>query len=114
VVLGSLRENQVTLGHIGFEEEAPPPPPHNGEPAPFAQSWLLCTPVEREGLAGELRCRVMRHKHLWVVGSVLGPARRDDVEAWMRNKRQLDLATSSLEISMKKPKAEIDHQGMSS
>jgi hypothetical protein len=115
VVLSSLRDNEISLGHIGFEEEPPPPPPHSdGEPAAFMQSWLLTTAVERQGLAGELRCRVLRHKNAWVVASVLGPARRDDVEAWMRNKRQLDVATATLEILSKKPKAEIDHREVSS
>ena len=72
----------------------------SAEPAskPFTQSWSLIAPVRRDGLPGELRCRVLCHPRVWVLAGVLGLTREDDVDAWMQNKRVLDVMMSTLRL----------------
>jgi hypothetical protein len=72
----------------------------SAEPAsePFTQSWCLVAPVRRDDLPGELRCRVLCHPRVWVLAGVLGLTREDDVDAWMQNKRVLDVMMSTLRL----------------
>jgi hypothetical protein len=89
LLLNALRENDVVIENNDFVPD--------GGPDPW-QYWFLITPITRYGAPGELRCRVMMSDDAWVVAAVMGPALEDDYEAWMRNKRVLDIATDSLEI----------------
>jgi hypothetical protein len=70
------------------------------EPArpPFEQSWLLATRARRDDAEAELRCRVLLHPDVWAVGGALGPAADEDREAWMQNKRALDLVTELVRL----------------
>ncbi|MBI4700713.1 MAG: hypothetical protein HY744_06045 [Deltaproteobacteria bacterium] len=97
VLLAALRENGVEIAHADFADEptGPAGPAHE----PFAQSWYLTSPIVRYEAHGELRCRVMMHEQAWVVCGVLGPTAEDDAEAWMRNKRVLDVARATLELA---------------
>lgn len=96
VLLRALRDNDIQLEHAAFERNDEPLPCCRSE---YRHSWSLTTPVTRQGVAGELRCRVLMHQAVWVVAAVLGPIRDDDDEAWMRNKRVLDLTTCTLELT---------------
>ncbi len=91
ILFRALRDNDIRLEHADFR----------AEPATdwCEQSWLLVTEVQRAEQRGELRCRVMMPAGTWVVAGVLGPQKDDDEQAWMRNKRVLDVATWTLEIS---------------
>lgn len=81
----------VTENEDFIEEEAA---------APFEKSWLLVTKAAKgKNRPGELRCRVLLHKRVWVVAGVLGPAREDNALSWMQNKRALDVVTSTLRLS---------------
>jgi hypothetical protein len=86
--LDVLEENEFTLEDKDFEEEPSPPA--------FHKSWILVAKTERKGKPGELRCRVMLHERAWVIAGVIGQRRDDDSFAWMRNKRVLDVVTSTL------------------
>ena len=66
--------------------------------APFTQSWSLIAQVRREELPGELRCRVLCHPRVWVLAGVLGLTREEDVDAWMQNKRVLDVMIATLRL----------------
>ena len=88
--LDMLRERGIEIEPAEFEEEEP----RKG----FVGSWLLVSPATHLGCAAETRCRVMAHRSAWVLAGVLSPWRDDDMLAWMRNKRVLDIATSTLEI----------------
>jgi len=90
VYLQALLENDIAIEATNFEID--------DATEPFGQAWYLTSPIERQGVRGELRCRVMLHEHAWVVGGVIGPDRADDQGAWMRNKRALDIATATLEV----------------
>jgi hypothetical protein len=94
VYLHALRQNDVQIATEDFAEESDPSP---GAEPPL-QSWVMTSEIERLGAPGELRCRVGRYDHAWVVAGVIGPRRADDGAAWMRNKRALDLATSTLRM----------------
>lgn len=119
-----LRDAGVSFDNADFvdDDNAPPPLFSDTRRAPsFLQSWLLVTAVEvatdptsdtdakgqNPATAGELRCRVMMHKHAWVIAAVIGPAADhsapDSLEhaSWMRNRRALDVATSSLKMDMR-------------
>ncbi|RLB61359.1 MAG: hypothetical protein DRI90_11575 [Deltaproteobacteria bacterium] len=88
--LDAVKDHGLTMG----------PETVNAEPAaePFSQSWCLVAPVLRDDLPGELRCRVLCHPRVWVLAGVLGLTREDDVDAWMQNKRVLDLMMSTLRL----------------
>lgn len=88
VLLNELRDNDIALDRIDFEEIA--------APDRFMQAWDLKTRVRRDDARGELRARVLMHRRMWVVSGVIGPTRDHDAEAWMRNKRALDMATTTL------------------
>ena len=89
--LSAVRDQGITIEPTEFEEEPAPP-------KGFEHAWYATMPLEHGGSSGELRCRVMLHPRLWVVAGVLSPAREADPMAWMRNKRALDIATSTLEL----------------
>ena len=91
--LDALLKNPITMGGDEFLQEP--------AAAPFEQSWLLITPATLTPTDGdpvpcELRCRVMSHPKAWFVAGVLGPARHAAPIAWMRNKRALELMTTSV------------------
>jgi hypothetical protein len=91
-----LLANPITLGGDEFVEEQAPP-------APFAQSWLMVSPAtlsppDAEPIPCELRCRVLTQEKAWFVAGVLGPARHAGPMAWMRNKRALEIVTSSVSL----------------
>ncbi|MBI4951193.1 MAG: hypothetical protein HY908_04110 [Myxococcales bacterium] len=88
--LRALRDNDTWLEHVDFSPEPPS--------APFGQSWYLVTPIVKDQARGELRCRVMLHERAWLVAGVLGPARARDRDAWMRNKRVLDVVTATFRV----------------
>jgi hypothetical protein len=85
-----LRERGMQLEPPEFTEEE--------APKGFKQSWSMVSPVSHLESVGEARCRVMLHGSAWVLGGVIGPPRDHQPLAWMRNKRALDIATSTLEI----------------
>jgi hypothetical protein len=92
--LHPLMRNPITLGGDEFLEEKVPPPA-------FAQSWLLVAPATfnppgEEPVACEMRCRVMTRAEAWFIAGVIGPARQAAPIAWMRNKRALDLVSTSI------------------
>ncbi|HHH30293.1 MAG TPA: hypothetical protein ENK57_18395 [Polyangiaceae bacterium] len=66
----------------------------------FLQGWRITTAVSRHGAGGELTCVVLLHEHAWVVAGVLGPTRDDDRDAWMRNRRALDVVIETLELDL--------------
>lgn len=66
---------------------------------PFLGSWQLSAPVLRDDLAGEVRCRVVCDERIWALGGVLSLRREDHLDAWMQNKRALDLLFVSLRIA---------------
>ncbi|MEQ9320000.1 MAG: hypothetical protein RIF41_12625 [Polyangiaceae bacterium] len=66
----------------------------------FLQRWRITTAVTRHGAGGELTCDVLLHEHAWIVAGVLGPTRDADRDAWMRNKRALDIVIETLEIDL--------------
>jgi hypothetical protein len=91
--LDALLKNPITLGGDEFVEEF--------APSPFEQSWKMVTaatlnPPGAEAVACELRCRVMSHPKGWFVAGVLGPARHAAPIAWMRNKRAVELVTTTV------------------
>ncbi len=90
VLINELRDNHIALDSADFQEVAAP----DG----FKQAWDLKTRVRRDDARGELRTRVMMHGRVWVVGGVIGPTRDRDPGAWMRNKRALDMATTTLTL----------------
>lgn len=83
-----LRENEFEIEDKDFEEEPSRPP--------FHKSWILVADTTRKGKPGELRCRVMLHERAWVIAGVVGPRRDDAAFAWMRNKRVLDVVTTTI------------------
>jgi hypothetical protein len=83
-----LKENEFEIEDKDFEEEPSRPP--------FHKSWLLIANTTRKGKPGELRCRVMLHERAWVIAGVVGPRREDAGFAWMRNKRVLDIVTTTI------------------
>lgn len=66
--------------------------------APYEESWLLVSPINRRGSTGEVRCRILLHPRAWVVAGVVGPNREADVASWMQCKRALDIAALALEF----------------
>jgi len=88
--LDAVAEHGLTMG----DEEVKALPAK----APFTQSWSLIAQVRRDDLPGELRCRVLCHPRVWVLTGVLGLTREDDVDAWMQNKRVLDVMLSTLRL----------------
>lgn len=90
VYLTALEDNGTRIADADFLDDI--------SDEPFSQAWYLTSSIEREGVRGEVRCRVMMHEHAWIVGGVVGPSRDDDQDAWMRNKRALDIATTTLEV----------------
>jgi hypothetical protein len=58
---------------------------------PFVGSWRLVAPVLRDTHAGEVHCRIACDERVWALGGVLSARREDHVDAWMQNKRALDL-----------------------
>lgn len=94
-LLRALRDNDVELEHADFEEDERLLPVCRSR---FEQAWTLTTPIRRGGARGELCCRVLMHARAWVVVGALGPSRDDDDDAWMRNKRVVDLVSSTLEL----------------
>lgn len=96
VLLRALRDNDVHLEHATFERDDDTLPVCR---TTFLQAWSLVTPLRRGEAEGELRCRVMMHEHAWVVAGVLGSTREEDEDAWMRNKRVLDVVSCTLELA---------------
>ena len=73
-------------------------------PAPFLQAWQIVAdatlaPPGAEPVRCELRCMILAHERAWLVAGVLGPARHDAPIAWARNKRVLDIVTSSVRFA---------------
>lgn len=92
--IDALLKNPVTLHDSEFVEE-------QGAPDGFQQSWLLIaratfTPPGGEPMPTEVRCRVMVRDDAWFVAGALGPARQAAPIAWMRNKRALDLVSTTV------------------
>lgn len=92
VYIRALRDNDVVLDGPRLDDLAV-----DGR---FLQGWRITTDISRHGVAGELRCDVLLHDHAWVVAGVLGPTRDDDRDAWMRNKRALDIVIETLEMDL--------------
>jgi hypothetical protein len=91
--IDALLKNPVTLHESEFREE-------QGAPNGFQQSWLLVAPATLAPPGGEptpveVRCRVMVRDDAWFVAGTLGPARNAAPIAWMRNKRALDLVSTT-------------------
>lgn len=89
--LDALRGAGFDVEEEQFESEAP----HD----PFTNCWYMSSAVQRDDTKGQLHCRVAMNDQIWLVGAVLGPARDDDPEAWMRNKRALDLVSSTVSLT---------------
>jgi hypothetical protein len=92
--LGPLLQNPVTLHGDEFVEL-------ETAPAPFLQAWQIVadatlTPSGAEPVRCELRCMILAHERAWFVAGVLGPARHEAPIAWARNKRALDIVTSTV------------------
>ena len=92
IYIRALRDNDVILDAPQLQDVAP------GER--FLQRWRITTAVSRHGAAGELFCDVLLHEHAWIVTGVLGPTRAGDHDAWMRNKRALDIVIDTLELDL--------------
>lgn len=90
IYLDAVREHGLDVGDDLVEQQ----PAKN----PFLYAWQLSAPVWREGMPGEVRCRVMCHERVWALGGVLTLRREENATAWMQNKRALDLVTSSLRL----------------
>lgn len=95
--LGPLLQNPVTLHGDEFVEL-------DAAPAPFLQAWQIVadatlTPPGADPVRCELRCMILAHERVWFVAGVLGPARHEAPIAWARNKRALDIVTSSVTIA---------------
>jgi hypothetical protein len=88
--LDAVRENEIEIERDDFEEE--------DAGKPFERSWHLLSGVTRAGIRGELRCRVMQHRQVWLLAGVLSPTREDDAAAWMQNKRALDIVTGAVKL----------------
>jgi hypothetical protein len=89
--LEAVRDAGVNIEHDKFVEEE--------TSEPYEKSWLLITKAAKgSNPPGELRCRVLMHKRVWVIAGVLGPTRETNALAWMQNKRTLDLVTSNLRL----------------
>jgi hypothetical protein len=88
--LGAVREHEISIDRDEFDEEE--------ARRPFQRSWRLISGVDRGGVRGELRCRVMQHPEVWMLAGVLSPARDDDAAAWMQNKRALDVVTGAVRL----------------
>jgi hypothetical protein len=89
--LDAIAQAGLRLGDDDFvEEEAPDP---------FDRSWLLSSRATRSGsLPGEIRCRVLRHGAVWVLGGLLSPSAADDQAAFAHNERAFDVVTRTLRI----------------
>lgn len=90
--LDAVRENDITIDRDDFQEEAA------GQP--FDRAWYLVSDVDRGGVGGELRCRVLLHRRVWMLAGVLSPRREDDAAAWMQNKRALDVVTGAVRLEV--------------
>ncbi len=88
VYLDAVREHGLAIG----DNEVVSQPAKK----PFKQSWHLTAPVLRDTLPGEVRCRILLHDEVWVLGGVLSMRREHDVMAWMENKRALDVVMARL------------------
>ncbi|MBW2524109.1 MAG: hypothetical protein JRI23_08035 [Deltaproteobacteria bacterium] len=95
VLLRALADNEIDIEQADFANDDVLLPICR---TTFSDAWSLVTKVRRDDAEGELRCRVLLHDHAWVVAGVMGPPVDVDDDAWMRNKRLLDLASSTLEI----------------
>jgi hypothetical protein len=95
VLLRALTDNEVDIEQADFERDDAVLPACRTD---LPDAWSLVTPIRRGEAEGELRCRVMMHEHAWIVAGVLGPSVEVDDDAWMRNKRMLDLTTTTLEM----------------
>ena len=94
--LEPLLRNPVTLHGDEFVEL-------EAAPEPFLQAWEIVAdatlaPPDAEPMPCELRCRILAHGTAWFVAGVLGPARHAAPIAWARNKRALDLVTSTVKF----------------
>ncbi len=89
--LDALKHAGFAIEAVNFESEAPRDP--------FAQCWYMSSEVERDGARGQLHCRVAMNDRVWLIGGVVGPTREDDSTAWMRNKRALDIACSTVRLA---------------
>jgi hypothetical protein len=88
--LSAVRDNGLDIGYENVSLEV--------ARKPFSQSWYLVAPVAHEDLPGELRCRVMCHDDVWVLAGLLGLTRETNLQAWMQNKRALDVVTFGLKF----------------
>lgn len=73
--------------------QAEPPTP------PFTESWLSVSSGSLGGRKTQVRCRVMRHPNAWIIAVAISLDAQTLPQAWMRVKRALDLATSSIEFT---------------
>jgi hypothetical protein len=89
--LDALKHAGFAIEAVNFESEAPQDP--------FIQCWYMSSEVERDGARGQLHCRVAMNDRVWLIGGVVGPTREDDSTAWMRNKRALDIACSTVTVA---------------
>jgi hypothetical protein len=88
--LDALKQAGFEIEAENFESEEPS--------EPFTQCWYMSSAVERDEARGQLHCRVAMHDAVWLIGGVVGPDRNDDAGAWMRNKRALDVACSTVSL----------------
>lgn len=92
-----LLRNPITLHGDEFVELP-------SAPEPFLQAWEITapatlTPPDAKPVPCELRCRILAHERAWFVAGVIGPARHAGPIAWARNKRALDLVTSTVKFA---------------
>jgi len=73
-------------------------PEFREEPSPYIESWSLVAPTHLPTGNGELRVRLLHHPNAWICAVIIGPARNDNLSAWMRNKRLLDVLAMTPQI----------------
>jgi len=66
--------------------------------APYTESSLTVRAAKLGDQSAEFRCRVLRHPQCWIVVVVVTVDRATSSIAWMRAKRMLDIATSTIEF----------------
>jgi hypothetical protein len=95
VALNALRDGGIAIDPAEFVDEKD----SLERDAPWIGSWSVAMVGKQDQAEADVRCRVMAHDSLWVVGASVGPTKDADARAWMRNKRALDLATKTLEVA---------------
>jgi hypothetical protein len=88
--LSALRDHGLAVG-------APTIDPRPAR-RPYLGIWQMVGQVWRDELPGELRCAVLCHPDAWILAGLVGLQREDSAEAWMQNKRALELCAFGTRI----------------